>query len=285
MANYTRTHGANARAQEWDDLFEDARPDRTGSWLPLEALEDEGYVAGPQLRAIPTTRRGPLGPQELPPEEHRPTARHQTRQAQPQPVRQQQRTAAPAASITQIPARALAVLAGAALAALALYVLVSSAVEWTQVKLDDLQYGRPRTTQLDAYVGHNETGGVPSHFIAMNLNRRVTVIELPGGDGTKASAIVGPYLFGEGEDLTPVQAIAQDVNADGKPDLVVSVKNEQLIYLNDGATFKLVSPEERAAIEKQMAAQHAAANPAPGQGAGPVPAPAQGQGAAPEAGK
>jgi hypothetical protein len=162
-------------------------------------------------------------------------------------------------------------LAGAVLCSLAVYVAVSTAVQWTQVKLDDFQYGRPRTVQLDSFVGHNEAEGVPSHFIAMNLNRRVTVLEIPGGDSTKITTIVGPYLFGEGEDLTPVQAGVQDVNVDGKPDLIVSIKNEQLIYLNDGAAFKLITPEQQSALQKSLAA---ARPPAEGQ-----------QGAVPEAGK
>src|SRR5262249_31660379 len=112
--------------------------------------------------------------------------------------------------------------------------------------------GRPRTMQMDAFVGHSEADGVPSHFIAMNLNRRVTILEMPGGDSAKASAIIGPYLFGSGEDLTPVQIAAQDVNADGSPDLVVSVKNEQLVYLNNGTSFKLITPEERAVLQKSL---------------------------------
>src|SRR5207244_11386218 len=119
------------------------------------------------------------------------------------------------------------------------------AVQWTQVELAELQVGRPRTGQLDAFVGHNEAEGLPSHFIAMNLNRRVTVMEFPGGDSAKVTTIVGPYLFGEGEDLTPVQASVQDVNVDGKPDLIVSVKNEQLIYLNDGTAFKLITTDQQ----------------------------------------
>src|SRR5205823_200587 len=143
-----------------------------------------------------------------------------------------------------VPARFVALLAGGVLCALAAYVAVSAVVEWTQTRLDDLQYGRPRTAQIDAFVGHGEGTGVPSHFIAMNLNRRVTVIELPGGDGARATTIVGPYLFGGNEDLTPVEVSAQDVNGDGKPDLVVSAKNEQLIYVNDGAAFKLITPEQ-----------------------------------------
>jgi hypothetical protein len=129
-----------------------------------------------------------------------------------------------------------------------------------RVKMDDLQYGRPRTVQMDAYVGHSEAEGMPSHFIAMNLNRRVTIVQLPGGDSAKASVILGPYLFGQGEDLTPVQLNAQDVNADQKPDLVVSVKNEQLLYLNDGGAFRLATSEERAAIQKAASSKLAPTN-------------------------
>jgi hypothetical protein len=240
MAQYTRSNGANARAQGWDDP-EEQRQTRS-NWLPLDDLEEEVYTATPQLQAVPR-RSQPVQPQPL-----RPTRQHATRDAKPQKV------ARPAAQAKGVPARGLAMAAGAALTALALYVAVSAFIEWTQVKLDDFQYGRPRTFQTDAYVGHSESEGVPSHFIAMNLNRRVTILELPGGDSTKATTIVGPYLFGQGEDLTPVQVSAQDVNGDSKPDLVVSVKNEQLIYLNDGSAFKLIGPEERAAIEKAQSA-------------------------------
>jgi hypothetical protein len=166
-----------------------------------------------------------------------------------------ERAAGQGVSLSPAQAKALAMAVGAMIALFALYVVVSTVVQWAQVKLDDFQYGRPRTSQMDAYVGHSEAEGSPSHFIAMNLNRRVTILQLPGGDSTKATAIVGPYLFGQGEDLTPVQLNVQDVNADSRPDLVVSVKSEQLLYLNDGATFKMASPEEQAAIFKALSAR------------------------------
>ncbi len=247
---YTRSNGANARAQRWDEADERGRS--RGNWLPLEALEEEElFTATPQLRAMPAPRRqvfAPARPKEAP-----------LRQTEPQPSRvtSPQREARREKSRAQseprgVQARAVGIVAGGLLCALVLYGTVSAAVEWTQVKLDDLQYGRPRTFQMDAYVGHGEAAGAPTHFVAMNLNRRVTVLELPGGDSTKTTTIVGPYLFGQGEDLTPVQAAAQDVNGDGKPDLVVSVKNEQLIYLNDGTSFKLITPEERAALQKSL---------------------------------
>src|SRR5437868_15083973 len=51
MANYTRTNGANARAPEWDDFEEEGQSQRTGTWLPLDALQDEQYFPGP-LRPV-----------------------------------------------------------------------------------------------------------------------------------------------------------------------------------------------------------------------------------------
>jgi hypothetical protein len=151
-----------------------------------------------------------------------------------------------------VPTKVVATLSGIAIAALASYILLSAAIQWVQVKMDDLQYGRPRTVQMDAYVGQNEADGVPSHFIAMNLNRRVTIVEMQGGDSSKVNTIIGPYLFGEGEDLTPVQLASRDLNGDNNADLIVSVKSEQLLYLNDGNSFRLATPEERATIQKSL---------------------------------
>lgn len=114
-----------------------------------------------------------------------------------------------------------------------------------QTWLNDIRYGRPRTMQLSARVGHNEDGGQPTHFVAMNLNRRVVVIELPGGDSAKARTLQGPYLFGANEDLTPVVLRVNDVNGDTKGDLVIAVKNEEIIYINTGDTFRLITDAER----------------------------------------
>jgi hypothetical protein len=262
MAN-TRTQGANARALSWEEAAGLPGP-RKNNWLPLDALNDEEvYAGGPQLQSMPNTRR----PQQAPTRQYAPMGNGHTMsqrvlaavpgtQAHPQ-QRQNQKARGEGVAISQAQAKALAMAVGAMIALLALYVVVSTVVQWAQVKMDDFQYGRPRTSQMDAYVGHSEAEGTPSHFVAMNLNRRVTILQLPGGDSTKATAIVGPYLFGQGEDLTPVQMNVQDVNADGKPDLVVSVKSEQLLYLNDGASFRMATPEEQAAIHKALAARSA----------------------------
>ena len=42
-------------------------------------------------------------------------------------------------------------------------------LSWGSTTLDDLRYGRPRTTNVDEFVGH-ETGKTPSHFVALNLH-------------------------------------------------------------------------------------------------------------------
>ena len=81
----------------------------------------------------------------------------------------------------------------------------------------------------------------------------MTIVEMQGGDPSKVNTIIGPYLFGQGEDLTPVQLASRDLNGDEKADLIVSVKSEELLYLNDGNSFRLATPEERAGIEKSLA--------------------------------
>ena len=109
---------------------------------------------------------------------------------------------------------------------------------WWQVTQDDWHYGRPRTFQINAVVGHNDSPSNPSHFIAMNLNRRVLIIELPGGDSTKAKIYSGPILIGQGQDLAPVTLSFQDVNADGVVDMIVNVQDAHFVYINDNGTFR-----------------------------------------------
>ncbi len=116
-----------------------------------------------------------------------------------------------------------------------------------KARLDDLRYGMPRTYHLTANVGHS-TNGQPSHLIALNLDRQVVVLDVPGGDPNRIRTIIGPYLFGAEENLTPVLLDLNDYNQDGLPDLVVQVKNEKLIYINQDGAFRPITPEERAQI-------------------------------------
>ena len=116
---------------------------------------------------------------------------------------------------------------------------------WWQIHQDDVTYGRPRTYQFDAVVGHNDSPSNPTHFICINLNRHIEIIEFPGGDATHARVYQGPVLFGDGQDLTPVTAQVRDVNGDGKPDLVVHIQDQQFILINDGTQFRPLNPGEQ----------------------------------------
>jgi len=133
-------------------------------------------------------------------------------------------------------------------AAVAVYVVVGMVLGKGQVLYDDLRYGRPRTDQLTAFVGHNEADGVPTHIMAMNLNRQVIIIEMPGSNPSEVRTIAGPYLFGANEDLTPVKLSLADVDGDKVLDLLVDVRQEHIVYLNHDGVFRLPTPAEQAQL-------------------------------------
>lgn len=148
---------------------------------------------------------------------------------------------------------AFAYLVTGVLAAAAIYVLVSTFVGWAEVRIDDFRYGRPRTTHVEGYVGHGaEVGGRPTRLVGLNLDRQVVVLEIPAGDVSQIRTIMGPYLFGAREDLTPVLLYLQDMDRDGLADLLVNVRNEQIIYLNRDGAFRLPTPEE----QQQLVQEH-----------------------------
>jgi hypothetical protein len=107
-----------------------------------------------------------------------------------------------------------------------------------------MTYGRPRTFQTDAVVGHHDSSANPSHFLAINLNRHVLAFECPGGDCTHAVIYLGPTLLGEGQDVTPVTLTFQDLNGDGKPDMLVHIQDQQVVFLNENGKFQPAKPGE-----------------------------------------
>jgi hypothetical protein len=154
----------------------------------------------------------------------------------------------PTLAVPPISLHTVAYLIVTLLALVAIYAIMGRAISWVGERVDDLRYGSTRTVQLDAVVGHDDGEGTPTHLIAMNLNRQVLVIEIPGGDASKIRTLIGPYLFGAGEDKTPVRLRLEDLNRDGAKDLIVSVKNEEIVYLNRDNEFKPITPEERAQL-------------------------------------
>ena len=108
---------------------------------------------------------------------------------------------------------------------------------WWSLHQDDVTYGRPRTVQYDVVVGHNDSPSSPTHFLALNLNATVVIIELPGGDTSKAKIYQGPHLFGPGADLFPVTLSFPDPQGNGKPNMEVHVQGQVIVYLNQNGQF------------------------------------------------
>ncbi|MGH2506221.1 MAG: hypothetical protein ACRDHZ_02175 [Ktedonobacteraceae bacterium] len=127
---------------------------------------------------------------------------------------------------------------------LGLFLGLRAFTSWWQVRQDDATYGRPRTYQVDAVVGHQDGANHPSHFIFLNLDRHVVIIEFPGGDATHALVYTGPTLFGDGSDLLPITGEFKDVNGDGRPDMLVHIQDQTLVFINDGTKFRPLQPGE-----------------------------------------
>ncbi len=105
---------------------------------------------------------------------------------------------------------------------------------WTNHQLD-VTYGMPRTYQTDAVVGHGDSAANPSHFIFLNLNGHVEIIELPAGDASKAKIYVGPTLFTDNAALVPVTGEFKNVN--GTEEMLVHIQDQTIIYVSDGTKF------------------------------------------------
>ncbi len=145
---------------------------------------------------------------------------------------------------------------------LVLWTLLTLAISWWNTTWDDLHYGRPRTFQIDAVVGQNDSVVSPSHFIALNLNGRIEVIEFPGGDGSKARIYLGPQLYGTDANLVPVTLSFVDVNGNHRPDMLIhfhaigwlgfSDSEQQLVYINENGGFRPARPDELPAVQHYL---------------------------------
>jgi hypothetical protein len=118
---------------------------------------------------------------------------------------------------------------------LVVWLLVQAMGVWNSWQ-DSIHYGYPRISQMDAVVGHNDSSTNETHFLFLNLHGHVQIIEIPGGDASKERVFTGPTLIGAGQDLIPVTGEIR--NEDGRLDLIVHIQDQQIVYVNDGSTFK-----------------------------------------------
>jgi hypothetical protein len=146
--------------------------------------------------------------------------------------------------------------AGSRIITIALLLLVlgfsgSVVLNWDGDRLADLQYGRPRTFQTDFVVGHNnDSDFAKSHFIALNLNGQIEIIEIPGGDGSKAVSYVGPNIVNSN---IQIRLKFVDVNDDQKPDMVIEIEdgsNKVMIWPNTGQKFDPKGKVPHTAVQK-----------------------------------
>ncbi len=133
---------------------------------------------------------------------------------------------------------------------LTLWMVLSALLGWFTTTLDDIHYGRPRTYQVDAWVGHNEQTGMPSHFIAINLHKHIEIIEIAGGDPAHTRIYSGPELYGADDDLAPVTLSFVDVNGDHKPDMLITFRATRIVFINDHGGFRPLLPSERPQVEQ-----------------------------------
>jgi len=202
----------------------------------------------PTTPATPINTRRSTGTRDLPLPDRQPT------RSLPSTARQQSRntttqyapstgSAAPKGKKRNSTAHWLLPLGVGMVAMLVLWIFGSLLVVWGQQRYEDITYGRPRTSQTDAIVGHNDSPAHKSHFIAINYNRQAIVTEWMGGDPAKSVVYVVPYyIVGDNSELTPVTVELRDVTGDHKPDLIIHIhlhsQDQTFVFVNDGAKFR-----------------------------------------------
>lgn len=119
---------------------------------------------------------------------------------------------------------------------LALWVLLSWLTSWIAANQLNATYEFPRISQADAVVYPGDTSDHPSHYLFLNLQGTVLIIELPHGDSSKAKVYTGPILYDANADQIPVTGEFRVVN--GKVEMLVHIQDKVIVYVNDGRQFK-----------------------------------------------
>lgn len=134
------------------------------------------------------------------------------------------------------------------LAMILLWMGLMQVIAWGTNTYNTLIYGYPRTFQVDAVVGHNDSPQHPSHFIAVNLHGTINIIEFPGSDPSRARLLVSSSSLGPDADQAVVTLRFVDLKHNGKPDMLVDIGGVQSVLVNDGSTFRVPTPAEQQQI-------------------------------------
>jgi len=136
---------------------------------------------------------------------------------------------------------ALAPLVSGMLVALLAVLLGQALLAWCATTWDDLHYGRPRTYQVDAWVGH-EPAHTPSHFVVLNLHGHIEILEFLGGDPAHSKVYLGPQIAGIGAELVPVTILFVSSPHPQHPDMLVVFQGTQLRFHNVDGGFQVAAP-------------------------------------------
>jgi hypothetical protein len=197
---------------EVDDLYSTRLPSSARRYKPYDTCDDQATEGGPFIQRRASRNGRAIASRAVDPS-------MQIQRSEQRPTRR----------------RTIVMLMLGAVAALVLIILLSAFISWWQGVMDNIHYGYPRVSQLDAVVGHNDSPTNETHFIFLNLHGRIEIIEIPGGDASHTRIFTGPTLVGEGQDLIPVTGEIR--NEDGRLDLIVHIQDQQIVYINDGTTF------------------------------------------------
>ncbi|GCE18654.1 hypothetical protein [Dictyobacter kobayashii] len=232
---YTRRQPAYYDVEDRDDLYVTRMPSSARRYKPYETIDDPLVLKNQNTSSIQrrrsngntTTRtqgvyttRQPGG-----------AASSAVRPSRTVDVRRDDRDNMP----RRRPRRLLPTVIVGMIVAVVLLFGLTSLVSWWQGFQQDMTYGYPRTAQIDAVVGHNDSKDHPTHFLFINLHGHIQVIEIPGGDTSKTRIFNGPILDGSGQDLIPVTGNV--VNQQGKINLIVHVGSQDFLFINDGKMF------------------------------------------------
>lgn len=130
-------------------------------------------------------------------------------------------------------------------ALVALALIIHMGLRWGEQRLDDMRYGFPRVAQASGVVGFGDNPQTPTQVLVINSDGQISTIVLPAGDSSRLSVLAGPYLVGEDSPYTVAKPALLDANHDDRLDLVISIRGEDLIYLNRGDSWSIITPEER----------------------------------------